>query len=172
MSCFQQSEILDIRDKDGNTTGRTIARGCKLNPGDYLLIVHMWIKDDENRFLIQQRSAQVDDPNTWAPTCGCVIQGEESQEAAIREVREELGIHISPDEMEKVARLIGPDILLGSHAILDIWLIHKYVPSEEISFSDGEGSQVKWASKLEIKELMADDHFPPYGPNYLKRVWG
>ena len=132
----------------------------------------MWIQDDENRFLIQQRSAQVDDPHTWAPTCGCVIQGEESQEAAIREVREELGIHISPDEMKKVVRLVGPDILVGSHIILDIWLIHKCVPIEEISFSDGEVSQVKWASRSEIKELMAGGRFPSYGPNYLKRVLG
>jgi hypothetical protein len=36
MSFSQKPEILDIRDKDGNATGRTITRESKLNPGDYL----------------------------------------------------------------------------------------------------------------------------------------
>jgi len=164
-------EICDIRDQYGNKTGRTIARGNQLNPGDYHLVVHMWVKDDMDRFLIQQRSAHVVDPNIWAPTCGSAIQGEESQKAAIREMREELGLQIYPDEMERVVRLVGPDIMVGANVLLDIWQINKNVPVEEIRFLDGEVSQVKWATKSEIEALMEEDIFPRYGPNYLKPIF-
>ena len=165
-------EIWDIRDQNGTKTGRTIARGEKLKTGDYHLVVHMWIKDRTGRFLIQQRSPHVTDPNIWAPTCGSAIQGEESQEAAIREMREELGLQIRPNEMERVTRLIGPDIMVGANVLLDIWLINKNVPIEGVRFLDGEVSEVKWATKSEIEDLMAEDVFPQYGPNYLKPVIG
>jgi 8-oxo-dGTP diphosphatase len=164
------TEIWDIRDKNGDKIGRTMARGDQLNPGDYHLVVHIWIKDDMGRFLIQQRSPHVTDPGIWAPTCGSAIQGEESQEAAIREMREELGLQILPDEMERVTRLVGPDIMVGANVLLDIWQINKYVPIEEIHFVDGEVSEVKWATKSEIEDLMAEDVFPQYGPNYLNPV--
>ena len=55
---------------------------------------------------------------------------------------------------------------------IDIWLIYKNVPIEEIRFLDGEVSQVKWATKSEIEALMEEGIFPRSGPNYLKPVLG
>ena len=132
----------------------------------------MWVKDDRDRFLIQQRSAHVVDPNIWALTCGSAVQGEESRKAARREMREELGIQVRPDEMERVVRLVGPDIMVGANVLLDIWQINRYVPIEEIRFLDEEVSQIKWATKSEIEALMQEDISPQYGPNYLKPILG
>ena len=102
----------------------------------------------------------------WTTTGGCIVQGEESQEAVIREMREELGVHISTDELKYVTRWVGADTLT------DLWQINKNIAIEEICFTDGEVSQVKWATTLEIKEMIDEGIFLNYGPNYLKRILG
>jgi 8-oxo-dGTP pyrophosphatase MutT (NUDIX family) len=88
-------ELLDILDINGNKTGKITE--CKkpmvLEQGEYYRIVDVWIKNKENAFLISKRvpTAQPE-PNRWQPTTGCAVVGDRSITAAIREVKEELGI--------------------------------------------------------------------------------
>ena len=50
-------EIWDIFDGNGEPTGKTTLRGrCYLKPGEYHLVVHIWIVSDEGKILIQRRS--------------------------------------------------------------------------------------------------------------------
>ena len=46
------------------------------------------------------------------------------------------------------------------------------LPPDEIFFTDGEVSQVKWATTSEIKEMIDEQVFFNYGPDYLKIVLG
>ena len=80
-------EIWDIFDADGNPTGRTVVRGRYfLKPGEYHLVVHIWIVSSDGRLLLQRRSDKKRlMPGEWAATGGAAISGESSFEGAKRE---------------------------------------------------------------------------------------
>ena len=150
-------EIWDIYDKDRNNTGRTIVRGEKLNEGDYHLVIHAWIINTEGKFLIQKRANTVKVyPNMWAMTGGSAIKGENSYETCLREVSEELGV--KPDM--KNAKLIFTKI--RQDKITDVWVIRQDFSIESCKLQKEEVSDVKWASKEEIKSLLEKKRFINY----------
>ena len=64
-------ERWDLRDGEGNPTGETMERGEHLKPGQYHLVVHIWIIDGQGRLLIQKRAAHLKlMPDIWAATGG------------------------------------------------------------------------------------------------------
>lgn len=97
-------ERWDIYDAQGNPTGKTVVRGgVRLNPGEYHLVVHIWVISDDGRMLIQRRSDEKElMPGEWAAIGGAAITGENSMEAARRELFEEMGISASSDEIKLV----------------------------------------------------------------------
>ena len=96
-------ELWDIYDKDRNKTGRTMKRGEPMKDGDYHLVVHICIFSSDGKMLIQQRQPFKDGwSNLWDITVGgSSVAGDTSIDAAVREVREEVGIQLSPAELRK-----------------------------------------------------------------------
>jgi isopentenyldiphosphate isomerase len=99
-------EMWDILDTDGNKTGRLHKRGKNpvegLKEGEYFRAVHIWIKNKDGRFLISKRTpCRSLAPNLWECTGGAAIAGEDSLTAALREVKEELGLTLNPSNGEK-----------------------------------------------------------------------
>ena len=93
----QTKEICDIYDVYGNRAGKTFVHGEPLSNGQYVMVVYVWIVNSRDEILIQKRSEQKKDlPGTWATHSGCVLAGESSLQACIREPLEEIGIHILP----------------------------------------------------------------------------
>lgn len=88
-------ELWDIYDKNRNITGKTIARGELMAEDEYHLVVQVWIKNDENKWLISKRAATKSQALKWEPTGGSVLAGEGSKEGALREVKEELGYRLT-----------------------------------------------------------------------------
>jgi NADH pyrophosphatase NudC (nudix superfamily) len=54
-------------------------------------------KDDENKILLGKRCKNSISPEKWCMPCGYIEYEETYKEAAIREVKEEVGISIVPD---------------------------------------------------------------------------
>ena len=72
-----------------------------LTEGEYRLSCFIWIINDKNEILLQQRSKDAKKmPNMWSTTAGGSLSGEESSDTIIRETKEELGININKDEIE------------------------------------------------------------------------
>ena len=86
-------ELWDVFDSFGNPTGKKIARGTGiLKPGEFHLVVHIWVVSSDGRVLIQRRSDERKlMPGEWAATRGAAIAGESSFQAVKRELFEELG---------------------------------------------------------------------------------
>ena len=62
-------EKWDLLDGDGRPLGQTLVRGDKLRPGQYHLVVHIWVEDSKGRLLIQKRAPHLKlMPDTWAVT--------------------------------------------------------------------------------------------------------
>jgi len=159
-------EIWDILDEKGNRTNRTIIRGQELQPGDYHLVVHIWVVNDKNEFLIQKRAEHLKlMPGMWAVTGGSAVQGEDSLTAAIREVKEELGIDVDLTNFTKIARVNRKD------SIADVWLARQNIALEDIKLQEEEVSEARWASKEAIEAMLQEESFHNYGEAYFNKVY-
>ena len=93
-------EYWDIYDKDRNLTGRTMQRNdFTMKDGDYHLTVLGVICRPDGKYLITQRAMDKHWAAGWWEVSGGGVQaGETSQQAVIREVKEETGLDVSHAE--------------------------------------------------------------------------
>lgn len=149
-------EICDVFDQFGNFTGRTAERGTALAPGEFYLSVQVWIREKTGHYLIQQRAAHLSSgAGMWATTAGYVFAGEASQQGAIREVQEELGIRLPPQQLHHFARLVTETRLE------DIWIV--YLLDDSITPQPGsEVAAWQWASKKDMQQMIHAHVFFPY----------
>ena len=148
-------ELWDLYTENREHTGKTHIRGEEIPEGFYHIVVHVWIKNSRGQYLISQRSASRPAfPLMWETVGGSVIAGENSLTGAIREVKEEVGIDLSPESGTLLFSKIRNDIP-GKKAdhFLDVWLFQY---DGEISLSNAttdEVAQSKWMTPSEIKTL-------------------
>ena len=91
-------EKRDLYDKYKNLTGKTIYKNFPIPKGYYILVVLIFIQNSEEKFLIQKRSKLKN--GKFATTGGHPKAGETSIEGAITEVKEEIGLDISKQDMK------------------------------------------------------------------------
>ena len=140
---------------------KTTERHSKI-PGEYEQVVHVWIMNDEGKFLMQKRSlTKKAYPGMWSVTGGAVDAGEEPIDAAYRETKEELGIDLNPDKVEYMMSLKRDCIFL------DIFLSKENVNIDDLTIQEEELSDVKWFSKDEIKKFIDDDNMPKSVKKYF-----
>ena len=82
-------EYLDIRTRDGRLAGRSVPRGTKLKKGEYFLAVAVVVRAGE-KWLVTRRAPGKTAPLLWEFPGGGVQAGEKSEEAARRELQEDL----------------------------------------------------------------------------------
>ena len=87
-------EIFDLVDEIGQKVGQATRRECHSNPALMHQAVHVLVFDDEGRLFLQKRSRKKDiQPGRWDTSVGGHMQpGENPEQAALREAKEELGI--------------------------------------------------------------------------------
>ena len=90
------AEIWDLYDAERRRTGKTMMRGEPVPRGFYTLSVSVWLTNGRGEYLLSKRHPAKKFPNLWECTGGGALAGEESLEAGVREVREELGIALRP----------------------------------------------------------------------------
>ena len=147
-------EIWDLYSIDRKVIGEHV-RENEMPEDAYHLVVHIWIKNSEGKYLMTQRSPNKKTyPLKWECVGGAVLQGESSIHAAIREVKEEVGITLNPVEGRLVFTQIR-DIVEGRR-INDINDIYLFEYDGNVDFSQAttdEVADIRWMSKTEIKDL-------------------
>ncbi len=161
------SEIWDILNENGNVTGKTTVRGIgALKPGEYHLVVHIWITSDDGKILIQKRSQNKKlMPGEWAATGGAAISGEDSFKAASRELFEELSISSSKETLKKLFRL------KRRNSLLDVWTIKCNTPVSKLQLQESEVAEAKWVSLTELKSMIKKGEFHNYGKEYFDKLF-
>jgi len=160
-------EKWDILNSSGKPTGRTILRGnVFLKPGEYHLVVHIWVISSDGKYLIQRRA---DDkklmPGEWAATGGAAISGETSFAAAKRELFEELGIKTNKENLIKLLRI------KRKNSFLDVWITTCDLPAEKLTLQKSEVATVKWVKKEELEKMISLADFHNYGDEYFDSVF-
>ena len=159
-------EYWDIYDKNKNKTGKIIQRGQRLLDDEYHLIVHIWIKNSEGKFLIQQRSEKVKNPLVWSATGGSVVAGEDSYSGALREMKEELGIDLSNEKGHLFdSSLYEED---NQKYWCDTYLYFIDLDVEKLQLQKEEVTQAKYEKMEVIKQMMNDGDFFIY--DYLDEL--
>ena len=148
-------EIWDLYDENKNITGKTMIRGEEIPDNYYHLVVHIWIKNNEGKYLISQRSeSKKSNPLKWECQGGSVLLGESSIEAAIRETKEEVGIDLNNIKgnlvYTKTRKIINNEKF---NDIMDVWLFNYDGEVDLNKATTDEVCDYKWLTKDEIKKL-------------------
>lgn len=151
-------ELLDIYNENREKTGRTIVRGTHVCSGDFILVVHVWIVNSKGEYLIQKRQAwKKPYPNMWdCAAAGAAALGDDSEMAALRESKEELGIEIN---MERAEILLTDKFSFGFD---DIWLVKQDVNIEDITLQTEEVADIMWVSEDDIRKMEEQGKFIDY----------
>ena len=148
-------EIWDLYNDRRELVGRDHIRGEAIPHGLYHLVVHIWIRNAKGEYLISQRSASRPTfPLMWECAGGSVIKGEDSLTGALREVREEIGLTLPPEQGKLVYSVTGR-IVNGAKLsdILDVWLFEYDGPVSLNQAATDEVAQTVWMSKEQIRAL-------------------
>ena len=120
-------EFLDILTSDGKSTGKTSLKSEAHQKGLYHATVHVWFYTDDHKILLQKRaSVKKVFPNLWdVSVAGHVAAGEKIENAAIREVNEEIGLTISEADLTKIG--LRKDEIVHPNRILDNEFKHLFL---------------------------------------------
>lgn len=148
-------EIWDLYDEHRNKLGRTHIRGEEIPDGSYHLVVQAWIKNSRGEYLISQRAeSRPTFPLQWECVGGSVLAGEDSITGVLREIEEEVGLTLRPED-GALAYSVTRRMVRGQrfHDILDVY-VFRYDGEVDLSRADsGEVAQTRWMTVREIREL-------------------
>lgn len=143
-------EYWDVYDAARRPLGRTHLRGTPLRPGEYHLIVFVWVVNSAGQLLLTKRSPEKESyPNLWENTGGSAVAGETSRQAIRRELLEETGIEALEEEFEFLATTVRRTW------IADTYLLRRDVALEDIRFQPGETCDARWVTRAEFDGMIA-----------------
>ena len=142
-------ELLDVYNNNGERTGRIVERGAKdtlFAEGEHIAVAIIYIENDNNEFLIQKTSKQKG--GNYSSTGGHVNHNEEPIDTIKREVKEELGIDISKDN------IVDLGYLLFDFPIRFVFYLRKNINIKDIILQKEEVESVSYMSEAQLKGLI------------------
>ena len=151
-------EIWDLYDVNRTVIGEHI-RGNELPANAYHLVVHVWIKNSQGKYLISQRAKNRPTfPLMWECVGGSVLKGESSMQGALRETQEEVGVTLSAQNGKLLfSKIRGSVNGKRFNDILDVWL---FTYDGEVSLENAATNEVEqtiWLDRNEIMKLSQEN---------------
>ena len=153
-------ELIDVLDEDGNKTGIIETRKKVHQEGLYHRIVVIAIIDKNGNLLMQQRSIKKKtNPEKWdISVAGHVSSGQTSIQAAIREVKEEVGIDINENDLKFICTYKSGGKLFDNYVanhINDFYIVEKEkINLSEIKIQEDEVQDIKICDKRTIQDII------------------
>ena len=165
-------EYLDVLDENGNFTGKTKLRSEVHRDGDWHREVFIIAIDDHKKLLMQLRSPnKLSHPDQWdVAAAGHATAGDNSLQAAIREIKEELGLDITEDELEFIYSFkknsVRKDRQIHNKAIVDVYLLHKNIEIDQVKIQVEEVAAVIYMDLSELESVLENNN-----PKYINRIF-
>lgn len=156
-------ELWDVYDENRQPIGRTHRRGDRMPKGDYHIVVYVWLQNSKGEYLITKRTPNKGFPNMWECTGGSALTGDDSITAAIREVKEETGLTVLPENGRCVMSLRRED------SFVDIWLFKQDFDINDVVYQPNETCGAKYATMDEILAMNKAGTFVPF--SYLEEFF-
>lgn len=146
-------------------TGKRVLRGTQMPPNTYRYVIHVLVRNEKGEILIQKRQANKESfPNCWDfSVSGSVIAGETSQEGAMRELYEELGIRA---DLTNTSPFMS---FTRECYFIDYYIVDHFCDHQSIKIQTEEVSDIKWVNKDTLQTLMKTEKFIPYV--FLPVLW-
>ena len=140
-------------------SGAPIFRVAKPATPPKHLVSYFAVVDGENILLVDHKNAKL-----WLPTGGHVEVGEDPRVTVVRELKEELGLAISPESvgspvMVTVTETVG---LTYGHTDVSLWYVVRGDRLATVSFDRSEFNEVRWFPFNEIPVHRCDPHLPRF----------
>jgi isopentenyl-diphosphate delta-isomerase len=175
-------ELIDILDTDGNMTNTTAMKFEAHKNGWFHQTVHIWFYTKNGTILMQQRGKEKDIyPLLWdVSVAGHIGAGEDIITSALREIQEEIGLIISPSDLEKIG--IFKSVKNHSEVLKDYEFHHTFIaelktPLNSLQKQDSEVEALKLVSKnkfsTELKDVSKYNYVPhdiSYYETILKEI--
>jgi len=140
-------EYFDVVDINKNKINKILPRGATLKPDEYNVGVEVWIINSNNQLLLTQRSKLKSHSLQWETPGGCLVSGETSEEASIREIKEEIGLDINFNDLNYIKTH------LYKYQFIDIYIVKKDIEISELSLQIDEVSDIRWISIKDFLKL-------------------
>ena len=172
-------ERIDIWDDNGHPTGTTAMKSEAHRKGLWHPTVHIWCYQPGGQILLQKRGASKDTfPGLWdVSVAGHIGAGEAPTIAALRELKEEIGLEIREEELEGIG--IFQEEHMHPNGIIDREFHHCYLlkltpPLPQLKLQAEEVSDLKWMPYLRFAEeawgLARSDRYVPHQSKYYASV--
>ena len=143
-----KKEKIDLYNKNSELTGLTYYKGDNVPEGYYPMVVMIAIENSKGEFLMQKRVPRKG--GNYGVTGGHPKSGETPYEGIITEVKEELGIDISNNEIiEFASGCDGKDCFKMYYTKLDLDV-------EDFKIQEEELTEVRWFSFDELNEMVEE----------------
>ena len=170
-------EYIDLLNEDGERTGKTCLKSEAHKNGLYHASAHIWIFDKNKKVLIQKRAANKDTfPNLWdISVAGHISAGELPINSALREVKEEVGITISKNDLTFIGT--SKKKVIHNVNLIDNELHYIYVCKIDFKIASLkiQKEEVAEITSIDIDKLFKiintkNNNFVPHGNDYYNFV--
>ena len=132
--------------------GKTLTRGEPVPEGLFHLVCDVLVKHTDGPFLLMQRAPGKHFGGMWEATAGgSALAGETPLECALRELKEETGIHSS--NLTEVGRVVSEErrSLYVEFLCVTDW------EKDHVTLQEGETSDFRWVSREELLHMNKDE---------------
>ena len=172
-------ELVDILDGDGKFTGRTALKSEAHLKGLFHPTIHVWLYTSDGKVLIQQRGKyKATYPLLWdVSVAGHVGAGETAELSALREVKEEIGLAISKEDLHKIG--VFKSVQKHQPDLIDCEFHHTFlcelqIPLKNLKKQQSEVEDLALIPLIQFAEetwgLANLKKYVPHGSDYYKTV--
>ena len=165
-------ELWDLYNEKREVVFKGHKRGDAIPNGMYHLVVHVWIKNKDNKYLISRRAMHRPTfPGMYECVGGSVLMDEDSLNGALRETIEEVGITLDK-EKGKVVKTVIRGIINGKpfNDIMDVWLFDYDGELDLSKATTDEVMEADWMTANEIQKLFDEGKLVPTLEYFFKDV--
>ncbi|OIQ30291.1 MAG: hydrolase [Bacteroidetes bacterium MedPE-SWsnd-G2] len=154
-----QEEYLEILTTNGEFTGKSCLKSEIHKKGIFHPTVHIWLYTKNGEVLLQQRAkSKLICPNLWdVSAAGHIAFGESLIEGGLRELEEEIGVALTPNNLFKIG--INKCMQTYDNGIIDNEFHHVYIAEfnsdiSKLQLQEEEVQAVKLVTIPEFKSLL------------------
>ncbi|OQD43414.1 hydrolase [Croceivirga radicis] len=172
-------ELIDILHEDGSPTGTVLLKSEAHQRGLFHPTVHVWFYTNRGEVLLQQRGKnKATHPLLWdVSVAGHIAAGEAYEIAAVREVLEEIGLTIKPEQLEKIAVIKAMHTHpngIQDNEFHQVYLCALTVPLSQLTKQESEVKALQLKPLLRFAEeiwgLAQTNAYVPHGSDYYKLI--
>ena len=163
------AEFLDLLDRSLTPTGEKWERddSVPIPEGRFHVVVNILCMNKDGLILITQRHPDKPYGGWWEVSGGSVLAGEKPLDGAVRELREETGLSVSPDDL----RYMGQIIRERSGCVHNFYFYEGDFSEKDIVLQEGETVDFRLVTPGELAKMAERDEFLGFSYNRLRGVY-